>query len=92
LREQHHRQERRRVRVLAGTGISVQPCELGLKSLVEQPVALQPKEGVELSVSLEPTNDELLLAVSPPASLGTRSTGVTGIQGPTRWRADGSSP
>src|SRR6185295_6649781 len=30
--------------------------------------------------------------VSPPASLGTRSTGVTGIQGPTRWRADGSSP
>jgi len=30
--------------------------------------------------------------LSPPASLGTRSTGVTGIQGPTRWRADGSSP
>lgn len=30
--------------------------------------------------------------VSPPASEGTRSTGVTGIQGPTRWRADGSSP
>ncbi len=30
--------------------------------------------------------------VSPPASAGTRSTGVTGIQGPTRWRADGSSP
>jgi hypothetical protein len=30
--------------------------------------------------------------VSPPASVGTRSTGVTGIQGPTRWRADGSSP
>ena len=30
--------------------------------------------------------------LSPPASAGTRSTGVTGIQGPTRWRADGSSP
>ena len=30
--------------------------------------------------------------LSPPASAGTRFTGVTGIQGPTRWRADGSSP
>jgi len=30
--------------------------------------------------------------LSPPASEGTRSTGVTGIQVPTRWRADGSSP
>jgi transposase len=30
--------------------------------------------------------------LSPPASAGTRSTGVTGTQGPTRWRADGSSP
>src|ERR1041384_2643397 len=33
-----------------------------------------------------------ILVVSPPASVGTRSTGGTGIQGPTRWRADGSSP
>ncbi len=32
------------------------------------------------------------LRVSPPASVGTRPTGVTGIQGPTRWSADGSSP
>jgi type II secretory pathway predicted ATPase ExeA len=30
--------------------------------------------------------------MSPPASVGTRSTGINGIQGPTRWRADGSSP
>jgi hypothetical protein len=35
---------------------------------------------------------ELPDLLSPPASEGTRSTGVTGIQGPTRWRADGSSP
>lgn len=32
------------------------------------------------------------VAVSPLASVGTRSTGITGIQGPTRWRADGPSP
>ena len=30
--------------------------------------------------------------LSPPASEGTSFTGVTGYQGPTRWRADGSSP
>jgi hypothetical protein len=30
--------------------------------------------------------------VSPPATAGTSSTGITGIQGPTRWRASGSSP
>jgi predicted DNA-binding transcriptional regulator YafY len=30
--------------------------------------------------------------LSPPVSAGTRTTGVTGSQGPTRWRADGSSP
>ena len=28
--------------------------------------------------------------MSPPASVGTRSTGITGIQGPPRWRGDGS--
>src|SRR6185369_11412071 len=32
------------------------------------------------------------LELSPPASVGTRSTGITGLQGPTRWRGDGSSP
>jgi len=30
--------------------------------------------------------------VSPSASVGTTSTGINGAQGPTRWRADGSSP
>jgi hypothetical protein len=30
--------------------------------------------------------------LSPPASVGTRSTGVTGDQGPTRWSQGGSSP
>ena len=45
-------------------------------------------------VTLAAAEEEPRLApcVSPPASEGTRSTGVTGIQGPTRWRADGSSP
>ncbi|HEX8107277.1 MAG TPA: hypothetical protein VF516_06080 [Kofleriaceae bacterium] len=62
LQEQHHRHERRWVSVLAGAGISIHPFELGLKCLVEQLVALQSKEGVELAVSLEPTKDELLLA------------------------------
>ena len=31
-------------------------------------------------------------SLSPPATAGTRSTGITGAQGPGRWRADGSSP
>ena len=31
-------------------------------------------------------------AVSPPVGAGTRSTSVTGDQGPTRWRRRGSSP
>src|SRR5215510_1386119 len=44
--------ERRWVGVLAGAGISIHPRELGLKWLVEQPVALQPKEGVELPFRL----------------------------------------
>ena len=30
--------------------------------------------------------------LSPPVSAGTRSTGITGGQGPTRWRRHGSSP
>jgi integrase len=39
-----------------------------------------------------PTIRPLGKLLSPPASVGTRSTGINGIQGPTRWRADGSSP
>jgi Pretoxin HINT domain len=30
--------------------------------------------------------------MSPPATPGTRSTGITGSQGPTRWTTDSSSP
>ena len=30
--------------------------------------------------------------VSPSVTVGTSSTGITGTQEPTRWRADGSSP
>jgi hypothetical protein len=30
--------------------------------------------------------------VSPPVSVGTKTTDVTGDQGPTRWRRRGSSP
>ena len=30
--------------------------------------------------------------MSPPVIEGTSFTGITGDQGPTRWRADGSSP
>src|SRR5262249_37750679 len=33
-----------------------------------------------------------LTRVSPPASEGTSFTGITGYQGPTRWRGDGPSP
>jgi len=34
----------------------------------------------------------LVKRMSPPVSAGTRSTIVTGDQGPTRWRRHGSSP
>lgn len=30
--------------------------------------------------------------LSPPAMVGTGSTGITGIQGPARWRWGGPSP
>ena len=30
--------------------------------------------------------------LSPAVTSGTSSTGITGDQGPTRWRGDGSSP
>src|SRR5207302_531962 len=48
--------------------------------------------GLLLAYNLVRLEMERIADVSPPASVGTRSTGVTGIQGPTRWRADGSSP
>lgn len=34
----------------------------------------------------------VFLFVSPSVTVGTNCTGITGAQGPTRWRADGSSP
>ncbi len=46
------------------------------------------------SLSWDPTGPHLVTgsAVSPPASEGTSLTGITGYQGPTRWRRDSSSP
>jgi len=38
------------------------------------------------------TSPPMSCALSPPVSVGTRSTGINGTQGPTRWRADSSSP
>ena len=35
---------------------------------------------------------ELAGELSPPTIEGTSFTGITGYQGPTRWRGDGSSP
>jgi hypothetical protein len=40
LQKNHHRQERGRQRVRAGTGIAIHRLELGLESLVEQLVPM----------------------------------------------------
>jgi hypothetical protein len=55
------------------------------------------REAYEVRKSFAETADRMLgctalSSVSPPVGVGTRSTGINGIQGPARWRADGSSP
>ena len=47
--------------------------------------------GIDPDLGREGMSGDHVLRVSPPASVGTSSTGITGDQGPTRWRADGSS-
>lgn len=48
--------------IYARPGISIHRFEFELKRVVEQLVAMLSKECVELSISFEPLEDELLLA------------------------------
>ena len=62
LQQHHHRHQRGRMGVLAGTSVSVHRFELELERAVEQLIAVLPKKRIELSIPLEPSEDELLLA------------------------------
>ena len=61
------------MRVFAGAGIAVHHLKLELERIVEQLVTVLPQERIEFSVSLEPPENELLLAADDltraPASI-----------------------
>jgi len=84
-------------RVLSVGGATVSETAARARAAGLDWAAVAAMTDVELDARLypRPTTDverPLPDPVSPPASVGTRTTGVTGTQGPTRWSADGSSP